>query len=68
MNKVAIKKPKSLGIQLLEMKTGNSLYIPFREYTEMHVRKIVRSLNSKGFSFKASTSGVIDGINVERLK
>ncbi len=68
MSEVAIKKPKTLKGQILEMQVGTSFFIPFREYTEMHVRKIVRILNRNGYSYKASTADVIDGINVIRLK
>lgn len=68
MSKVAIKKPKTLKNQLLEIQVGKPFFIPFREYTEMHVRKIVRILNQNGFSYEASTSGAIDGINVIKLK
>lgn len=68
MNKATIKKPKTLNEQLLSMTTSGVLFIPFREYTEMHVRKIVRQLNKQGFSYKASTAGVIDGTSVTRLR
>lgn len=68
MSKATIRKPKSLNEQLLCMSANGILFIPFREYTEMHVRKIVRKLNNEGFSYKASTAGVIDGTNVTRLR
>lgn len=68
MIEIAIKKPKSLRCQILDMHAGEVFFVPFREYTEMHVRKIVRILNSNGYSYKASTMDVIDGINVTRLK
>lgn len=68
MNKVAIKKRKTLRTQLLDIEISKPFFIPFREYTEMHVRKIVRILNQKGYSYEASTRDVINGINVIRLK
>lgn len=63
-----IKKPQSLESQLLEIEASNHLFIPFRIYTEMHVRRVVRRLNRNGYSYKASTAGVIDGVDVVRLK
>lgn len=63
-----IKKPQSLEKQLLAIKESKYLFIPFRAYTEMHVRKVVRKLNREGYSYKASTAEVIDGIRVTRLK
>lgn len=68
MSKVTIKKPKTLGELLLRMSANDVMFIPYREYTELHVRKIVRKLNNEGFSYKASTAGVIDGTNVARLR
>lgn len=68
MDEIAINKPKTLKSQILDMQAEMCLFVPFREYTEMHVRKIVRFLNREGYSYKATSAGVIDGINVIRLK
>lgn len=68
MDEIAINKPKTLKGQILDMQAGTYLFVPFREYTEMHVRKIVRILNRNGYSYRATSAGVIDGINVIKLK
>ena len=60
MDEIAINKPKTLKSQILDMQAGTCLFVPFREYTEMHVRKIVRFLNRDGYSYKATSAGVIE--------
>ena len=68
MKKITINKPKKLKDKILEMQTNETLFIPYRQYTDMHVRHTVRKINKDGHAFKATSAGVIDGINVIRLK
>ena len=68
MKKEAIKRYKSLRQQLMDMKISDSVIIDNKEFKDATVRRIIWMLNNSGYSFTASSRGIVDGINVTRLR
>lgn len=68
MNEATIKRGKSLRQQLTDIKISDSVLIGNKEFKDATVRRTIWVLNNSGYSFVATSRGVIDGICVTRLK
>lgn len=62
------REKKTLREKLLEMMPLQKIVIKRAYYTPVFVRRVVKELNKSGYSYEATEKGMIDGIEVKRIK
>lgn len=63
-----IKKSKTFSDKLLMMRPGDRVLVKYTQFTGPYIRRTVKKLNDKGYSFEATERQVDGGIMVTRLK
>lgn len=63
-----IVKQKRLDENLMEMSLGSVVEVLSRDYKANVVRSTIYKLNQRGYSFVATEKGLIDSVQVTRLR
>lgn len=63
-----ITKSKTFSEKLLMLNPGDKVLVKYTQFTGPYIRRAVKKLNDKGYSFKATEMQVDGGIMITRLR